>query len=93
MQLLQYIHRVADYALVLVKLMQNREVGWQTLDRKTGKYNREQQPLCKKLKLLLLFNPVTEWIDRTHALRLWIHEKTIAAGRLRGALEAIPESC
>merc|ERR1711900_57930 len=75
------IHSIIDYALALLKLVQNREVGWRTLNRKTGKYEREQQPLFKKLKLLLLFNPITEWIDRTHLLRLWIHEKTIAAGQ------------
>jgi phosphatidylserine decarboxylase len=85
MQFLQNIHRVADYALGLVKLVQNRQVGWLTLDRKTGKYEREQQPLFKKLKLLLLFNPFMEWIDRTHFLRLWIHEKTIVVGKIRGA--------
>src|SRR5690242_17001385 len=60
MQLLNYIHRTLDYALALVKLVRNREVGWQTLNRKTGKYEREQQPILKKLKLLLLFNPLTE---------------------------------
>merc|ERR1712225_97439 len=81
MQLLKNIHSIIDYALALLKLVQNREVGWRTLNRKTGKYEREQQPLFKKLKLLLLFNPITEWIDRTHLLRLWIHEKTIAAGQ------------
>merc|ERR1712093_402024 len=83
MQLLKNIHSIIDYALALLKLVQNREVGWRTLNRKTGKYEREQQPLFKKLKLLLLFNPITEWIDRTHLLRLWIHEKTIAAGGLQ----------
>src|SRR6266536_3120966 len=48
-QILQYLHQVADYCLELVKLLQNREVGWQTVKRKTGKYEREQQPLLKKL--------------------------------------------
>jgi hypothetical protein len=81
MQLLNYIYRALDYALALVKLVQNREVGWQTLNRKSGRYEREQQPILKKLKLLLLFNPLTEWIDRTHLLRLWIHEKTVIAGK------------
>ncbi|KAH6667387.1 hypothetical protein B0J14DRAFT_629427, partial [Halenospora varia] len=70
-----------DYALALVKLVQNREVGWQTLNRKTGKYEREQQPILKKLKLLLLFKPLTEWIDQTYLLRRWIHEKTVIAGQ------------
>jgi len=81
MQLLDRIHHALDYALTLVKLVQNREVGWQTLNRKTGKFEREQQPILKKLKLVLLFNPLTEWIDRTHLLRLLIHEKTIMAGQ------------
>ena len=80
MGLLSYLHHLIDYALSLVKLVQNRQVGWQTINRKTGEYQREQQPLLKKLKLLFLFNPLTEWIDQTHLLRLWIHEKTIAAG-------------
>jgi len=81
MQVLSYIHRLLDQALGLVKLVQNREVGWQTLNRKTGKYEREQQPLLKKLKLLFLFNPLIEWIDQTHLFRLWIHGKTIQAGK------------
>jgi phosphatidylserine decarboxylase len=91
MRLLQSIHRLADYALTLVKLVQNREVGWPTLNRKTGKYEREQQPLLKKLKLLLLFNPLTEWIDRTNFLRLWIHEKTTIAGKIRGVKGLSPK--
>jgi phosphatidylserine decarboxylase len=86
MRLLVYIHRTLDYALALVKLVQNRQVGWRTLNRKTGKYEREQQPILKKLKLLLLFNPLTEWIDQTHLLRLWIHEKTVKAGNSWEAL-------
>jgi phosphatidylserine decarboxylase len=81
MQLLYYIHRWVDRAFGLVKLVQNREVGSQTLNRKTGRYEREQQPLLKKLKLLLLFNPLIEWIDQTHLFRLWINEKTIKAGK------------
>jgi len=81
MPLLEYLHHLVDYALGLVRLVQNREVGWQTLNRKTGKYEREQQPLLKKLKLVLLFNPLIEWIDQTHLFRLWIHEKTITAGQ------------
>ncbi|KFY24256.1 hypothetical protein V491_02223 [Pseudogymnoascus sp. VKM F-3775] len=34
-----------DETASLAKLAQNREVGWQTLDRETGIYKREQQPL------------------------------------------------
>lgn len=41
---------------------------------------REQIPLLKKLKLLLLFNPLTEWIDTTHMMRLFIHRKSIQEG-------------
>jgi len=81
MNILIWIHQAVDSALALVKLLQNREVGWLALNRKTGKYEREQQPLLKKLKLLLLFNPLTEWIDQTHLLRLWIHDETVRAGR------------
>ncbi|KXG48109.1 Phosphatidylserine decarboxylase-related protein [Penicillium griseofulvum] len=79
-----FIHRALNAALHFLKLVQNREVGWQTVDRKTGTYIREQQTIWKKLKLLLLFNPVTEWIDRTHLLRLWTHEKNLTAGRREG---------
>jgi phosphatidylserine decarboxylase len=86
MQLLNYIHQLLDYALELVKLVQNREVGWQTLNRKTGRYEREQEPIAKKLKLLLLFNSLTDWIDRTHLFRLWIHEKTVMAGKTADSL-------
>jgi phosphatidylserine decarboxylase len=39
-----------------------------------------QQPLLKKIKLLLLLNPVTEWIDTTHAMRLYLHRKSEEAG-------------
>jgi phosphatidylserine decarboxylase len=38
---------------------------------------REQQPLFKKLKLLLLFNPLTTWLDKTHAVRLYLHNSAI----------------
>jgi phosphatidylserine decarboxylase len=81
MFLTDWIHQVLDYALSTVKLVQNREIGWMTVDRKTGRYKREQQPIFKKLKLLFLFSRLVEWIDRTHLLRLWIHDKTIKAGQ------------
>lgn len=42
---------------------------------------REQQPLWKKLKLILLFNPLTEWLDTTHAMRLYLHNKNIHSGQ------------
>ena len=41
----------------------------------------EQQPLFKKLKLLLLFNLLTEWVDITHAIRLYIHDKSLQKDR------------
>lgn len=41
---------------------------------------REQQPLGKKLKLLLLFNPLTTWLDTTHAMRLYMHNSAIKEG-------------
>ncbi|OQD68788.1 hypothetical protein PENDEC_c031G01567 [Penicillium decumbens] len=75
------LHRAVDYVLSCLKLAQNREVGWITVDRKTGRRIREQQPLLKKLKLLVLFNPLTEWLDTTHAMRLYIHRKSERAGR------------
>jgi phosphatidylserine decarboxylase len=37
-------------------------------------------PIMKKLKMLLLFNPLVEWIDQTHLFRLWLHDKTVKAG-------------
>lgn len=49
--------------------------------RKTGYQMREQQPLWKKLKLILLFNPLTEWLDTTHAMRLYLHNKNIHSGQ------------
>lgn len=41
---------------------------------------REQQSLKKKLKLILLFNPLTEWIDTTHFMRLYMHNSALHAG-------------
>lgn len=75
-----YVHWILDSALGYMKLLQSREVGWLTVVRKTGKFKREQQPILKKLKLLFLFNPLTEWIDGTHLFRRWTHEKNFFAG-------------
>lgn len=77
-----YIHQLVDQAFAFTKLIQNREVGWLTVDRKTGECKREKQALWKKFKLLLLFNPLTEWIDQTHLIRIYTHEKNLAAGSL-----------
>jgi phosphatidylserine decarboxylase len=38
---------------------------------------REKQELLRKLKLLLLFNPLTEWIDRTKIYREHLHKQTV----------------
>ena len=40
----------------------------------------EQIPLKKKIKLLFLFNPLTEWLDTTHAMRLYIHRESVKEG-------------
>lgn len=81
MWLLAKIHALFDAGLRQLKLLEDRQVGWLTLDRKSGNFKREQQALWKKLKLLLLFNPITEWIDQTHALRIWTHRKNFEAGK------------
>ncbi|OKL58327.1 hypothetical protein UA08_06397 [Talaromyces atroroseus] len=67
----------------LLKLagIQNREVGWKTIQRRTGREMREQQPLWKKLKLFALFNPLTEWLDTTHAMRLHLHAENVHSGQ------------
>ncbi|KAK6829405.1 phosphatidylserine decarboxylase [Apiospora arundinis] len=78
------IHFILDRLVAWCHLSANGEYGWKTLDRKTGKLMREQQPLSKKLKLILLFNPVTEWIDTTHVMRMWIHEKSLREGEEEG---------
>lgn len=90
MWLLDKAHAVFDAGLHYLKLIEDRQVGWLTLDRKSGDFKREQQSLWKKLKLLLLFNPVTEWIDRTHALRLWTHRKNLKAGKCTEPKQRLP---
>ncbi|PYH42900.1 putative phosphatidylserine decarboxylase [Aspergillus saccharolyticus JOP 1030-1] len=81
MGLLDFLHQIADDLLARVKMIQNRQVGWLTIDRKTGQLIREQQPLWKKVKLLLLFNPLTEWLDTTHLMRLYMHREAVKEGR------------
>ncbi|KAJ5183275.1 hypothetical protein N7492_000891 [Penicillium capsulatum] len=84
MWFLRKLHALCDTALCYLKLVQRRQVGWLTWDRKSGFFIHEQQTLWKKLKLLLLFNPVMEWIDKSHYLRLWTHKKNIQAGQSEG---------
>jgi len=78
--ILAYLHYWANYGLALCKMAKNREIGWVTIDRKTGEYKREQQPLMKKLKLLILFNPLMEWVDTTRWFRHYLHEKADMEG-------------
>lgn len=80
MTLYDMLHSLVDYVMTWYHLVETRQIGWQTMDRRTGKMVREQQPIFKKLKLLILFNPLMDWLDRTHLMRLWIHEKTVRAG-------------
>ncbi|KAK4235925.1 hypothetical protein C8A03DRAFT_17386, partial [Achaetomium macrosporum] len=54
----------------------------------TGKFEREQQPLVKKLKLILLFNPLTEWIGTTHVMRLYLHKLALDEGKKEGTPES-----
>ncbi|KAE8154601.1 phosphatidylserine decarboxylase-domain-containing protein [Aspergillus avenaceus] len=86
--IIAFILKIVGLAIDLFQQLFARRVGWITIDRKSGKITREQQPLLKKLKLLVLFNPITEWVDRTHLLRLWTHERSLRAG----AVETRPES-
>ncbi|KAB8260994.1 phosphatidylserine decarboxylase-domain-containing protein [Aspergillus pseudonomiae] len=79
--IISYLQQLLNVAVAFIRQLQERHVGWLTVNRKTGEFTREQQPLLKKLKILLLFNPITEWIDRTHLLRLWTHERTLRAGK------------
>lgn len=81
----QILHAILDYFLSLFHQAQNSEYGWKSFDRKNGRMMREQIPLLKKLKLLLLFNPLTEWIDTTHMMRLFIHRKSIQEGHEEGS--------
>ncbi|KAL4890305.1 phosphatidylserine decarboxylase [Aspergillus ambiguus] len=81
MYIVDLCHSVVDYLLSWVKMAHNRQVGWLTVDRKTGRVLREQQPLMKKLKLIFLFNPFMEWLDKTHMMRLYMHNQAIKEGK------------
>ncbi|TFY56575.1 hypothetical protein EVJ58_g7556 [Rhodofomes roseus] len=76
-----YLHSIVDYALQTANVLQKGQVGWMTMNRKTGEYIREQQPLTKKLRLLVLFNPLTDWFDRTHLMRWHLHEQAVHEGK------------
>ncbi|CAH0042579.1 unnamed protein product [Clonostachys rhizophaga] len=66
----------------------NAHWGWVSCDRKTGRLEREKQSLWRKIKLLLLFNPLTEWVDTTQAMRLYTHNRTIKQGEKEGTPES-----
>lgn len=78
--ILSCIYSFIVEAIATFRALGNREVGWLTVDRRTGQFKRERQSLWKKLKLLVLFNSFTEWVDKTHLLRLWTHEKSRSEG-------------
>ncbi|KAK7394019.1 hypothetical protein QQX98_013197 [Neonectria punicea] len=84
MGIFDFVHAILNRLLSWIHLAENQEYGWKTVDRTTGRLGREQEPLLKKLKLLLLFNPLTEWLDTTHLMRLYIHNKSVREGRTEG---------
>jgi len=79
-----FLRRVVELFLALW----NRDVGWKTYNRKTGRLGREKQPLLKKLRLLILFNPLTEWIDRTKTFRAYLHKRAIDAEKEQESLHS-----
>lgn len=85
MFLLATLHSLLDTLLSYFGILQTRQLGWHTIDRKTGQLKREQESLWKKIRLLVLFNPLTEWLDKTHWMRSQLHKKNIAAGNKEGA--------
>ncbi len=56
-------------------------VGHQCLIRSTGRVIREQMPLKKRLRLLLLFSPECEWIDRVYIFRQYLHHEADVSGK------------
>lgn len=76
------LHCILDYVLSWVH--PRCQWGWLSYVRKTGVYEREKQPLGKKLKLIFLFNPLTEWIDTTHLMRLYLHDESNKEGMKEG---------
>lgn len=53
---------------------------------------REQQPLSQKARLLLLFNPLTEWVVRTRTLQYYMHNKTDHEGEVEVCCALIASS-
>ncbi|EGO03507.1 hypothetical protein SERLA73DRAFT_101693 [Serpula lacrymans var. lacrymans S7.3] len=77
MSIFSFFHSVYAWVCYFIFMVRHRYVGWPTINRKTGEFSREQQPLFKKLKMLFLFNPLTEWIDETSQYRKYLHDKTV----------------
>ncbi|KAK6504634.1 hypothetical protein TWF481_006573 [Arthrobotrys musiformis] len=76
-----YVSNLLDEVLGWCNLIQNREVGWPTVDRKTRKLKREQQPILQKLKLIALFSPLIEWVDRTKIMGLCLRDNSTKEGK------------
>jgi phosphatidylserine decarboxylase len=80
MSVLQRLISIPSYCYDAWTAVKSRHIGYITWNRKTGEYIREQQPIWKKVKTVMLFNPLTEWLDTTHLMRLYIHDKTVKSG-------------
>jgi hypothetical protein len=78
---LNWLHAFLNRVLTCLGAMEPRRVGWKSFNRKTGELKREQIPLMKKVKLSILFSPLVQWIDTTHAMRMYIHRSSIKEGK------------
>ena len=59
----------------------NGRVGNPWVIRESKQIRREQQPLLKRIKMLLLFSKPLEWLDRRYYLRRYLHDQSDQAGR------------
>ncbi|KAK4246735.1 phosphatidylserine decarboxylase proenzyme 2 [Corynascus novoguineensis] len=84
-----FLHRILDYFMSWIH--PDAHWGWTSFVRKTGEFEREQIPLLKKLKIILLFNPLTEWIDTTHAMRLYLHDSALNSRKKEMSAESRKE--
>jgi phosphatidylserine decarboxylase len=74
------IYGLFEWIWMWIKQLYNREVGHLTMDRKSKRLQRERRPLLKQLRVLLLFNRFTEWIDVTKTWRMHLHHESIKEG-------------
>jgi len=79
---LEFLHRIVDYLFTWIQ--PNSHWGYLTYNRKNGQIVREKEPLLKRIKLLVLFSPIMEWIDTTKAMRLYIHTESVNEGKQEG---------